>query len=181
LNTSKQRSESELLDLLSSAFEEINKIGATHFTGGPHVSGVDHSFWGTDYVLSELKTNFLRGQKIIHDLNITEKEEMIIQQISISIKNRAESLSATSDGYPIIVTIMAALYLLPIPAAKFLCIPIDENHLELGKNAITLLLTLYLLIPRFKTRRQVSGLKELANHLDQFLKERDQIRRTKPV
>lgn len=132
-----------------------------------------HSAWSSSETIHAGLDNCTKAQKILTSKNFTASDNDRIAITIVMLKNRAESLSAESDGIPAIAALTATW---AAWASGAIATTQQASHSLLLIVALAaasmggLGLAVYFLCQRLSSRRKVAGLRELANHLELFCK-----------
>lgn len=138
------------------------------------LKGVDHSSpdspWSTADTIASGLSNCADAQRILRAAGFKLVDEANLQVAVVMLKNRAESLSAESDGLPAIAT-FCGVWIGGVGAMSAAVSPLlSIASLAWATSMIALVMGIYFLSNRLESRRKVSALKELANHIELFAK-----------
>lgn len=156
---------------LSEACTDIAKL-PTPYHGS--LKGIDHSSpdspWSTADTIASGLSNCAEAQEILRKADFKLADKADLQMAIVMLKNRAESLSAESDGLPAIATFFG-VWIAGVGAMSAAATPLfSPASLAWATSMIALVMGIYFLTNRLKSRRKVSALKELANHIELFEK-----------
>ncbi|WP_313245840.1 hypothetical protein [Stenotrophomonas rhizophila] len=165
------KEEKKFAEKLSKACTAIAKLPMPYHGS---LKGIDHSSpdspWSTADTIASGLSNCAKAQGILREADFKLADKADLQAAVAMLKNRAESLSAESDGLPAIATfsgVWVAAVGAMSAAMEPLLVPVSVAW---ATSAIALIMGIYFLYNRLKSRRKVSVLKELANHIELFEK-----------
>lgn len=125
--------------------------------------------WACGRDISEALNHCKEAQALLASAGFTPNDIPLLELEISALKCRAESISATSDGYVAIVAVISAWTVFILAMSRLFGEPLG---LLLGGLGTTLLFgtSIFFIINRLGSRRHVDALKELATHLELFLK-----------
>lgn len=125
--------------------------------------------WASERDISEALNHCKEAQGALANAGFTSNERPLLELEISSLKCRAESISATSDGYVAIAAVISAWTVFILAMSRLVGEPLG---LLLGGLGTSILFgtSIFFIANRLGSRRHVDSLKELATHLELFLK-----------
>lgn len=149
-------------------------IGALSIPYHGRLKGIDHSLpdsaWSTLDTIAAGMRNCTEAQAILKRAGFKLSDDPRLQMAVAMLKNRAESLSAESDGFPAITTFFGVWLAGVAAMAKIVMPSLSPATIAWGGTMIALVMGVYFLSERLASRRKVAMLKELAVHIELFAK-----------
>lgn len=161
---------SDLDNKMASALKAIMDLPMAYHGS---IAGVIHrnrdSAWSTGETIHVGLKNGAKAQSILAAAGFGPEDSTYVTDTVLMLKNRAESLSAESDGMPAIAA-FATAWMAWIAGAMAIVKFGHSGLLSVVASVVAIVLSFYFLNARLSSRRKVSGLRELANHLEAFSK-----------